>query len=293
MEFGYKTLQFLEECGHGSITGVIQTLFGQPVDTLKTRRQVVNERYMVTIRAMIKNEGYLSFFKGMTSPLCVVPIYKSVLFGVYSTVNKYFDARPEWNDYHMTKTCISSLIGGFFSGFFYGPTDLFKTKMQMQKDAKTKYYNGNYDCFKKIYKQSGFRAIFQGTGIAVPLSMISYSTGFMVYEAVRIFHGDGDRENISMLQNFNAGGWSGMACWFVIYPLDTVKTHRMAQVLTAPPKLFDNFYHIRQMKNIMMQSGGVSKIFQGCGIMVARSYISYGFAFTAWNYLQNLPRIFK
>lgn len=73
-----------EELFYGSIAGVTICLIGHPFDTLKTRMQIQKKGLMETLKRIIKQEGVLSLYKGLSSPLYTVPLLNAVVFGAYS-----------------------------------------------------------------------------------------------------------------------------------------------------------------------------------------------------------------
>lgn len=279
------TMQMLEEAFHGSITGVVIVLVGHPFDTLKTRKQINHFRYPEMIRSMIYKEGLKSFYKGMLSPLVSVPLFKAVLFSSYKTTLNRLNSDSAWDNYHGMKITVSAMIGGFANAFIAGPTELFKTKLQIQRGLRTKVYNGNLDCFRKIYKVSGWRCLFQGTHVAIYRDMIAYWLQFYYYDKICRYFGNGDINSVSNFQKFIAGGISGMLCWIGCYPLDLVKSRRQAQVLTEAPKIFDNFYILRDLKKILKKDG-IQKMFSGVTIISGRSFFAHGLGFCIWGFLQ-------
>ena len=285
------TMQLLEEAFHGSIAGVVIVLVGHPFDTLKTRKQIQYFRYPDMVRSMIYKEGFSSFYKGMSSLLISVPLFKAVLFGSYKSLLNHLNTKRSWDNHRDLKVSISAIFGGFCNAFVAGPTELFKTKLQLQRGLKTKIYTGNIDCFRKMYAVSGIRCLFQGTGIAVIRDMIGYFWQFLYYDKLCRYFGNGDANNITNLQKFVAGGISGMLCWAGAYPLDVVKSRLQAKVITQPPKVFDNFYVVRDLDKIVRKEG-IYRLFNGLGIISGRSFFAHGLAFCIWDYLQKNYKVY-
>lgn len=284
-------MQVLEEAFHGSVAGVIIVLVGHPFDTLKTRKQIQHFKYPDMIRSMIYKEGVRSFYKGMLSPLISVPLFKAVLFSSYKTLLNHLHTKRAWDDHHDLKIAISAIFGGFCNAFVAGPTELFKTKLQIQRGLKNKVYLGNIDCFRKMYAVSGIRCMFQGTSVAVIRDMIGYFWQFVYYDKLCRYFGNGDADAINNFQKFFAGGISGMLCWIGCYPIDVVKSRRQAQVITEAPKVFDNFYIIRDLIRVVRKEG-IYRLFSGLGIISGRSFFAHGLAFCIWDYLQKNHKVY-
>lgn len=75
----------------GTVSGVYNILIvnrfnclsGHPMDTLKVRMQMSKDNFFKSIYKIIKNEGMLAFYKGMTFPFLSVPILNAIVFAVY------------------------------------------------------------------------------------------------------------------------------------------------------------------------------------------------------------------
>lgn len=82
---------------------------------------------------MYKNEGVLSFYKGLESPLVTVPIVNALVFGAYEFYKKVNHVADEE---YLTFT--GGLCAGMFAGFvnciIIGPIELAKCRLQMQKN---------------------------------------------------------------------------------------------------------------------------------------------------------------
>ena len=171
----FTIVKIFEELLHGSISGIALVLTSHPIDTIKTRKQIYNFKYYNMITNMIKNEGIFSFYKGLLSPLFAVPLFKSVLFCSYKlSLIKIQENKLFWENRNL-QISVASMVSGIFNSFIVGPTDLLKIKMQIQKERKNKIYNGYIDCIKKINLVSGYRGIFQGTGITI-ISCLLYTS---------------------------------------------------------------------------------------------------------------------
>lgn len=74
----------------GSLAGMATTVVGQPLDTIKTRFQagVKHGGVWHTAKAMARNEGAASFFRGMSSPLWLSAAYAGAYYASYLQVWK-------------------------------------------------------------------------------------------------------------------------------------------------------------------------------------------------------------
>lgn len=116
----------MEECEIGLICGIIQTVVGQPIDTIKVLIQNNN----TNIKYSFKN-----LYKGMFYPLVNSMFVGYTLFGLVDEINKKYT-----NNYY---------ISGFISGIIISPviqiSEYWKINAQMHKKTSMKFfYVGNY-----------------------------------------------------------------------------------------------------------------------------------------------------
>ena len=69
----------------------MQVLIGQPLDTVKVRCQALpGETPMSILMPLIRNEGFLGFYKGMLSPLVGTPAFIALQFVSNQRMTRYF-----------------------------------------------------------------------------------------------------------------------------------------------------------------------------------------------------------
>jgi solute carrier family 25 carnitine/acylcarnitine transporter 20/29 len=282
---GFTLKEVAVELLHGSLSGLSLVLICHPADTLKTRRQLETFRYPDMIKRMIKKEGIFSFYKGVLSPMISMPMFKSVIFCSYKLSLLHFE-RNKWFDYNRDlQVGVAGLISGFLNSFVCGPKDLFKVKLQLQKDKKTKKYNGYYDIYMKTFKISGFRNIFQGTLITILRESLGYPVAFVLYEKVLRYYGNGNKDNTTFIHHFIGGAVSGVISWVFIFPFDVVKSRIQALELTTKVKIFNNYQILSIFKSIYRKEG-IRGLYNGMGIYMIRGFFGSGIAYAVWNWLQ-------
>lgn len=65
-------------------------LSGHPMDTLKVRMQMSKDNFFRSIYKIVKNEGVLAFYKGMSFPFLSVPFLNAIVFAVYEYSRRWF-----------------------------------------------------------------------------------------------------------------------------------------------------------------------------------------------------------
>ncbi|VBB33018.1 unnamed protein product [Acanthocheilonema viteae] len=208
----------------GVIAGITGVLTGYPLDTVRIRQQTEAQNFYRCCSSIIRNEGMLGFFKGMSSPLVSFTAIHSIAFGVYGNTIKLFD------NYH-------NLIGSFIAGNLAGiaqcciciPSELLKIKLQLQMNNKQKLYMSSYDCAQKMIKQHGFLSMYKGTWITVARDGPGYGVWFVTYEfCAQKLSRDGTASSLTSSQLLLAGGIAGIMSWICNYPSDVIKTQFQA-----------------------------------------------------------------
>ncbi|KAG1147323.1 hypothetical protein G6F37_000827 [Rhizopus arrhizus] len=170
------------------------------------------------------------------------------------------------------KDCLSGTVGGIVQV-------LVGQRLQTQS-ATNPLYTGMMDCVKKTRAKEGFGGFYKGT--MTPLVGIGacVSIQFVVLEAMkRHFNGSNKAgEFLSNSQLYLAGAASGVANSFVSGPVEHIRTRLQVQTGTGYSGPLDC---IRQI----YRSHGLSGIYKGQGITMAREFQGYGAYFLAYEWL--------
>ncbi len=74
----------------GSLYGVSNSLVGHPLDTVKTKMQVVPEyknfSMLNSMKHLLKTEGLVGFFRGVFPPMCGGSLFRSTQFAVFEAL---------------------------------------------------------------------------------------------------------------------------------------------------------------------------------------------------------------
>ncbi|MCP9257108.1 Mitochondrial carnitine/acylcarnitine carrier protein CACL [Dirofilaria immitis] len=257
----------------GVIAGASGVLTGHPLDTIRIRQQIEVQNVYRCCALIIRNEGFLGFFKGMSSPLVSFSAIHAIAFGVYGNTIKIFD------NYH-------NLFGSFIAGNMAGiaqcticiPADLLKIKLQLQKDEKRRLYTSSYDCAQKMIKQHGFLSIFKGSWITIARDGPGYGMWFVTYDfCTQKLSKNGTAQSLTASQLLLAGSIAGIMSWICNYPLDVIKTQFQAN---------DNIYSYRQACQNIMRTYGIKGFFAGFSATIMRAIPANASIFFAaeWSY---------
>ena len=219
----------------GIAYGLINTIVGHPMDTIKTNMQIdIHYKGKNMIQSMIylyKNKGLIGFYKGVYSPILGSSIYRSAQFSVFEGVYTFLDEK------RYPKFCykipfsfgleIRVLIAAFFSGtarsILECPFEYSKVNMQIGQNWE----------IKKIYQ--GFQSLYFRT------------IGLMIFAFALI---DSFRRNTNAYNNpiscfFIQGGIASLS-FILIWPLEIAKNQ--IQGMKNSSKNNTNIYQIIKLR---------------------------------------------
>tara|TARA_B100001175_G_scaffold285828_1_gene267121 strand:+ start:911 stop:1654 length:744 start_codon:yes stop_codon:yes gene_type:complete len=206
--------------------GIVQTIVGHPLDTIKTRIQIDNNNVRKVLSNIKKNENVLSLYKGGLMPLVGNSILNSFLFTYHYSLNKTI------NNHYAT-----GLLTGCICGMVLSPFELIKCNLQNNR-------GNSKNEIVKIIKKIKERKIKLSNGISLSIlrDSIGLSIYFGSYEKLQ-------EQNNNPLLN---GGIAGSLSWLYSYPIDVLKTKKQVSN--------DNLWIILKKMKMKMYLNGLSVI---------------------------------
>ncbi|KAF9429298.1 hypothetical protein BGZ76_001515 [Entomortierella beljakovae] len=222
----------------GGMGGTIADFIMHSVDTVKTRLQgqpsVNPPKYNNMFHAystILKEEGvsrglYSGVAPAMTGSLPGTTIY----FGTYEYVKRTLTASgcPD-----TLAHLAGGSIGDFFASSIYVPSEVLKTRMQLQGRYNNPSFNSGYNykstwhALRMIVKYDGVGALFQGYRATLLRDVPFSALQFAFYEKFKVearkweARGDGQ---MSLHIETACGGIAGGLAGFLTTPLDVMKT---------------------------------------------------------------------
>jgi len=222
----------------GSIAGAIGVGVAFPLDTLKTKSQVLSrqrqmdtggtgsvESYgMFTLIPMIyKMEGIAGFYGGVRGMMAGQAIIKSVAFSVNAIALDFLrDISPALTS--VTTLLLAACFSGFVTSFLVTPIERIKVMMQASNSDEdgTPTYSNEFKCAKVVLKNEGWIGLMgRGLGPTLVREIPSYGLYFLLYGILSTLPSAASMGKIAPLVN---GALSGMGSWIPVYPIDVVKT---------------------------------------------------------------------
>ncbi|KAK2467362.1 hypothetical protein APHAL10511_000597 [Amanita phalloides] len=202
----------------GTLSGIAGLVVGYPFDTVKVRFQnpILASRYTSNFHAfvsIIREEGFMGLFKGITSPLATTALSNGFFFASYHFFLKIVA------NVHAIPTLTQVFIAGACTGIAWSvvttPAELIKIRQQDQLVPTS-----TWNILIEIIREDGILGLYRGLAATI-LRDTSYGPYFATYEGTsRLI----SQTNVPWYAPLLAGGVAGIVGWIATFPFDVVKT---------------------------------------------------------------------
>ena len=227
--------------------GIVQTIVGHPLDTIKTRIQIDNNNVNNVLNNVRKNENLLLLYKGGLMPLFGNSFLNCFLFTYHYNINN-----------KINNHFISGFTTGIISGMVLSPFELIKCNLQHNRNN----HNIKYKNIIKNFKKKDIK-LNQGLYLSILRDSIGLSIYFGVYEKLQ------KKNNNPLLH----GGIAGVFSWLYSYPIDVIKTK--------------NQVYKENIGTILKKNNIKQILTNGLGISLFRAYIVNSGIFYTFENLKN------
>lgn len=240
-------MPFLAEISAATAAGVVTTVVGHPLDTIKVHLQA-NSTIKSTgdaARSLLQ-EGAL--FRGIVPPLCNAVVMNTVMFSVFRGIKEVIEAdKDEDATYanNMSSAMLAGTISGFVTACISTPTDYIKIQSQLNQGTRS------WDLFISTPVRFLFRGHVANLGREGVFTMVYLG----LYDQL---HPQG------FWQIAAASSFTGALAWVTSFPFDTLKTH----IQSVPPSSSNSSVSYRET---IARIGSVSSFYRGCGASTWRA----------------------
>ncbi|XP_050074761.1 mitoferrin [Anopheles maculipalpis] len=204
----------------GAIAGVMEHCVMYPLDSVKTRMQSLThmkarDTITSTLRDMIKNEGLMRPFRGVTAVVAGAGPAHALYFGAYEC-SKEMIATVSDRDHlnYMLSATAATLVHDAVSN----PADVVKQRLQMYNSP----YRSIMHCATQVYRTEGFRAFYRSYSTQLVMNIPYSAIQFPTYEFFQKLLNKDNKYNPPV--HMVAGGAAGAAASALTTPLDVCKT---------------------------------------------------------------------
>jgi len=239
----------------GGASAMSATCCIQPIDMVKVRIQLqgagggaVNANPFSVAMNLIKNEGPLTFYKGLSAALFRQFTYGMTRLGIFRTLtDKFTPAGGSVADLPFTTKLGCSLTAGGIGALVGTPAEVALIRMQYDTTlpaAERRGYANVFDALIKIGRAEGLNGFFAGAtptvvrGLSINVGMLTTYDSFKKWNAGWL-GGEGSQQN-----RFFSGALSGWTAATVSLPFDFVKTRLQKQKPDAHGKMpYSGFFN--------------------------------------------------
>ncbi|CAM6089627.1 unnamed protein product [Calypogeia fissa] len=255
---GFDGLGFRQYMLAGSVAGMVEHMAMFPVDTLKTRMQMLASAggsiHTTIFRALftiLKTEGPLGLYRGIGAMGLGAGPAHAVYFSVYETAKEKFGGNAE--GHHPLAHGAAGGLATIASDAVFTPMDVVKQRLQVRRSP----YKGLMDCIRTMLREEGVRAFYVSYPTTVVMNVPFTAVHFASYEAAKklLMELSPDKANEeNLLVHIIAGGSAGALASAVTTPLDVIKTRLQLQGVGGAER-FRNGSVLHAAKRIVKQEG--------------------------------------
>jgi solute carrier family 25 iron transporter 28/37 len=265
----------------GALAGIAEHTIMYPIDTLRTRMQVVNPNpqaiYSSVTSALTRistTEGSRALWRGVSSMVLGAGPSHALYFATYEQCKLYAGTR--YHNTHMQHVVhgASGACATVISDAFMNPFDVVKQRMQMHGST----YRSSYQCALSILHKEGVGALYVSYPTTLLMTVPFQAIQFAVYEHVRAWLNP--TNTYSPMTHIIAGGMAGSLAAAATTPLDVCKT--VLQTRTTSDKVDG----IVSAMRVIVQRQGMWGFFQGWRPRVISHMPSTAIAWTVYEYVK-------
>ncbi|XP_036945002.1 mitochondrial dicarboxylate carrier [Acanthopagrus latus] len=216
----------------GGVSSSAAACLTHPLDLIKVHLQTQQEvrlRMIGMTVNVVRREGYLALYSGLSASLCRQMTYSLTRFAIYETVRDKITRENKGLMPFYQKVLLGT-FGGFAGGFIGTPADL--VNVRMQNDVKLpvelrRNYAHALDGLLRVWKEEGVRKLFSGATLASSRgALVSIGQLSCYDQSKQLFLSTGYLTD-NVLTHFLASVFAGGCATILCQPLDVVKTRLM------------------------------------------------------------------
>lgn len=242
--------------------GVVSTLIGHPLDTIKvhlqTNHQLKTAKNAAKSLLQSSGNGPLVFFRGIIPPMANAVLMNTVMFSVFHSVK---ETLPQNASGALTAGCVSGVATAFLST----PADFVKIQSQLRgtKIAET--------------ARRGTATLFRGH----TANLMREGVFTMVYLGLYDWFGASNSlgTDTGLFKVAAVSSLTGGLAWVASYPFDTVKSVMQGSQSSVT---------LRGTIRELWMTGGLNAFYKGCGASTGRAVLVTSTRMIIYEIVKNL-----
>lgn len=216
----------------GGVSSSVAACLTHPLDLIKVHLQTQQEvrvRMIGMTVNVVRREGYLALYSGLSASLCRQMTYSMSRFAIYETVRDRMNRQNKGLLPFYQKVLLGA-FGGFAGGLIGTPADL--VNVRMQNDVKLpvelrRNYAHALDGLVRVWKEEGIRKLFSGATLASTRGALVSVGQLSCYDQSKQLVLATGYLTDNILTHFLASVFAGGCATILCQPLDVVKTRLM------------------------------------------------------------------
>ncbi|EFJ31048.1 hypothetical protein SELMODRAFT_169433 [Selaginella moellendorffii] len=276
-------LGFRQHMLAGSLAGIVEHVAMFPVDTLKTRIQMItspcggsgataaatvgsSSTISRSLVSLLKHEGPLGLYRGVGAMVLGAGPSHAVYFAAYEECKRRFEVDGGGGGgYHPIAHMSAGACATIASDAVSTPMDVVKQRLQLKNSP----YAGLGDCVRKIARSEGLRGFYASYRTTVVMNVPFTGVHFATYEAAKKALGElqgggggvGGMSEEHLVTHVVAGGSAGALASAVTTPLDVVKTRLQCQGVCGAERFSSS--SVLEVARTIASHEGVGALFKG------------------------------
>lgn len=210
----------------GGVSGMGATCFVQPLDLIKNRMQLSGTKVstMSVVSGIIKNEGFFSFYAGLSAGLMRQATYTTTRLGIYTWLFELAskDGQPNF----ITKAALG-MTAGCVGAFVGTPAEVALIRMTADGRlplAERRNYKNVFHALFRITKDEGLLTLWRGAIPTMGRAMVVNAAQLASYSQAKqaLLDTGYFQENITL--HFASSMISGLVTTAASMPVDIAKT---------------------------------------------------------------------
>ncbi|ODQ66587.1 mitochondrial carrier [Nadsonia fulvescens var. elongata DSM 6958] len=285
---------------YGSVTGIFSKVIEYPFDTIKVRLQSQPDIGQLQFggpidcaKQLLKNEGFMGLYRGVSYPLLGAAAENASLFLVYNATKELLlkNVYRSHNELPVGGLVFSGFISGAVTSFILTPIELLKCKMQVMLLYDTQNSSALNTLVSSILKADGVLGLWRGQsgtfiresgGSACWFGAYEYLSSALLNRRIR------NGETKSNFDSIFAGALAGVFYNVSFFPADTIKSRMQTSPLTD--KRSGHRHGFVDVASSIYKKGGLKAFYRGCGVTAFRSAPSSALVFVTYENLKELGR---
>lgn len=199
-----------------------------------------------TFAHILKNNGVLGLYNGLSASLLRQITYSTTRFGIYEELKSKFSSASSTPSFP-TLIAMSS-TSGFLGGVVGNPADVLNVRMQHDAalpENQRRNYKNAIDGLIRMTREEGFRSLFRGVWPNSMRAVLMTSSQLATYDGFKQLLIKNTPMKDNLTTHFTASLMAGFVATTVCSPVDVIKTrimssqesHGLAKLLTEVYRL--------------------------------------------------------